>query len=136
MAVWIASGRWYFAIGHGHWYASVEVGVLHFTVQQGHQLLPVRAVSFGSTVAHRAPARWYWSFKSEELRGGVWTGFTLQVPLWAPWCVLAAGSAAAWSVEVLARRRARGGLCPDCRYDRAGLPGGAVCPECGGAAAR
>jgi hypothetical protein len=42
-------------------------------------------------------------------------------------------TAAAWYLDTLARRRANegGNLCPNCRYDRAGLAAGAKCPECG-----
>jgi len=40
-----------------------------------------------------------------------------------------------WGTRLVRRvRRVRGGLCLGCGYSRAGLSGGAVCPECGAAA--
>jgi hypothetical protein len=54
-----------------------------------------------------------------------------SVPLWMPVVLLLPPTAAAWRLDILARRRARLNLCPKCHYDRAGLGAGAVCPECG-----
>lgn len=42
-----------------------------------------------------------------------------------------AATLTAWRLDVLARRRARIGLCAKCHYDRAGLAASTVCPECG-----
>jgi len=55
----------------------------------------------------------------------------LTVPLWMPALGTLLGSAAAWRLDALARRRARLNLCPKCNYDRAGIAGDAKCPECG-----
>ena len=56
-----------------------------------------------------------------------------MIPLWpiAIGCLLL--TALAFRLDTLARRRNRMNLCPKCRYDRTGLPGGATtpCPECG-----
>ena len=54
-----------------------------------------------------------------------------EAPLWSPLLVTLLITGVAWRVDALARRRAGLDLCPKCRYDRAGLATGAVCPECG-----
>jgi hypothetical protein len=56
------------------------------------------------------------------------------VPLWAPTGLMLAMAGSAWSLDTVARRRARLNLCPKCNYDRAGIAADAVCPECGRAA--
>jgi hypothetical protein len=50
---------------------------------------------------------------------------------WFPPLLAALPTAAAWWLDVQARRRARLNLCPKCTYDRAGIAGDAKCPECG-----
>ncbi len=55
------------------------------------------------------------------------------VPLWIPIVLVSAATAAAWRLDVLARRRARTDACRACGYTLAGLTPGAPCPECGGA---
>jgi hypothetical protein len=70
-------------------------------------------------------ARWGWCF--DRLIGGrLWY---LDVPLWAP----ALMSAGAMAVPYLLNRRHKGGTarCPECDYDRTGLPAETLCPECG-----
>ncbi len=78
--------------------------------------VPVRGIS-GS--------RWLVSWS-----GGV-ADWRLDIPLWVLTAVTLLGTAAAWHLDTLARRRARAGFCPKCNYDRVGLAAGAVCPECG-----
>lgn len=68
---------------------------------------------------------WWWSYQT-----GSW-GRGLQLPIWMPLSLTLIATAAAWRLDVLARRRERVGFCPKCGYDRAGLGGAAVCPECG-----
>ncbi len=63
-----------------------------------------------------------------DLSGPSWHVF---VPLWMPATLALAATAGAWRLDMLARRRARVGLCKKCGYDRAGLAPGSVCPECG-----
>ena len=55
-------------------------------------------------------------------------------PLWMPATTCAAAGGTAWALDVLARRRAKLGVCPKCSYSRAGLPPSAPCPECGSSA--
>ncbi len=61
----------------------------------------------------------------------VWYGFLANVALYAGvWTLLTSGRRA-----LRERRRARQGLCPDCRYPQLDLPEGSPCPECGKAPA-
>ena len=55
------------------------------------------------------------------------------IQLWPIVLASAIGTLAAWGLDTLARRRERMNLCPKCHYDRTGLAGDAVCPECGAA---
>jgi hypothetical protein len=57
----------------------------------------------------------------------------LIIPLWLPVALSLVFTASVHWYDVYARRRAlaRINLCPKCKYDRAGLAAGAVCPECG-----
>jgi predicted RNA-binding Zn-ribbon protein involved in translation (DUF1610 family) len=56
----------------------------------------------------------------------------VDLPLWTP-VALGCGLLVVYRVLRL-RDRARPGLCVACGYDRATLPVGAACPECGGVA--
>lgn len=56
----------------------------------------------------------------------------ITVPLWLPAALTTAAAAALWAGGPGRRvLRTRSGRCPDCGYDRAGLPAPAPCPECG-----
>jgi hypothetical protein len=63
------------------------------------------------------------------------TGLHPVIPLWIPPLAMFALTAAAWALDILARRRARTTHCPKCGYDRTGLAASAKCPECGAAPA-
>jgi hypothetical protein len=65
-----------------------------------------------------------WWFGSESDGMGSWVACA---PIWAALLPLTAGTGL---VFWRARRRLPS-HCPNCRYDRSGLPAGAVCPECG-----
>ena len=66
------------------------------------------------------PPTWWFRFVRWGEHGSYW------VPLWFP--ALALGATTAW----LWRHSKPGpGRCVKCGYSRAGLPAGAVCPECG-----
>ncbi len=60
----------------------------------------------------------------------------LDIPLWFLALPASTTAAAAWHLDARAHRRARLNLCPTggCNYDRTGLAGDAVCPECGASA--
>ncbi len=53
------------------------------------------------------------------------------IPIWIAVLGALSLTSIAWRLDTLARRRTRLNLCPKCNYDRTGLVGGAVCPECG-----
>ena len=55
----------------------------------------------------------------------------VSIPLWPLVAASALATALAFRLDTLARRRARMHLCAKCHYDRTGLAGDAVCPECG-----
>lgn len=61
--------------------------------------------------------------------------WSLRLPIWMPLVLgltLTSLTARPWLDRRIQQRRADRGLCPDCGYDRAGLPlPSAPCPECG-----
>jgi hypothetical protein len=75
----------------------------------------------------RIPAYFYGWFDWVQYPGVVY----FSLPGWVVTVPLVTGTAAAWRLDLLARRRERAGCCPKCNYDRRGLPGASVCPECG-----
>ena len=77
-----------------------------------------------------------WSWRPQIILGNAAGRFLVMVPLWMPVTASLLPTALAFRLDTLARRRERGGvnLCPTCHYDRTGLAGDAVCPECGAAA--
>lgn len=56
---------------------------------------------------------------------------TVRIPLWCAALPFAAFAIATERAHRLRLRREQAGNCPRCRYNRAGLPRGAPCPECG-----
>jgi hypothetical protein len=53
-----------------------------------------------------------------------------RIPLWPFVALSLATTAAAWRMDIIARRKSRLGACPACGYDRTGLAPAAPCPEC------
>jgi hypothetical protein len=67
-----------------------------------------------------------WSFRFVD-----WvTGGSSYFPLWLPALICMSVTAAAWRMDIIARRKSRLGKCPACGYDRTGLAPAAPCPEC------
>ena len=82
--------------------------------------------------------RWQADYQSSKYPANAPPGafchiFNLVLPLWIPLALAAIPTAVAWRLDVIARRRDRGGGCPACGYSLAGLSAGAPCPECGSA---
>jgi len=70
--------------------------------------------------------RFEWSAKFE--RKSFW--WYVIIPLWPFVALSLATTAAAWRMDIIARRKSRLGACPACGYDRTGLAPAAPCPEC------
>jgi hypothetical protein len=54
----------------------------------------------------------------------------VAIPVWPFVALSLATTAAAWRMDIIARRKSRLGGCPACGYDRTGLAPAAPCPEC------
>ena len=128
VVVWIGSGRLavrWISIDHDIW------GVINgtaFYLPGGEG--PVQGGP-GLDCCWMPEFRMWWNFKARGPEGGL----LVSIPLWSMTLVCLAATSAAWRLDTLARRRARPTphLYPKCNYDRTGLRGGAVCPECGSA---
>ena len=72
-----------------------------------------------------------WAFRFEPNSRAANLGWNVWIPMWAPTALCVLITALAFRLDTLARRRARMNLCAKCHYDRTGLAGDAVCPECG-----
>jgi hypothetical protein len=106
-----------------------------------HASMTVMSGLWGLVLENRGKASPYPFVRVLPLASGAWLfnfyrnsspGFSMTViPLWAFATPLALTTALLWRSELAARRRARAGLCPTCRYDLAATPAGAPCPECG-----
>jgi hypothetical protein len=120
-------------LGSMVWFATWETsGNMGFSVGYGSIGIAKVVTGWGSSARFAwgrvdVPLEWWVLVYKNGRDWMVW------VPLWMPLVVSLGVTAAAWRLEVLARRRARMGKCASCGYDRAGLKAGAVCPECGGA---
>jgi hypothetical protein len=74
----------------------------------------------------------HWWFRWEKLPPERF----VNIPIWTLALLAAIQAVFAWRLDTLARRRARVGFCPKCRYDRTGHPAESPCPECGAVPAR
>ena len=85
--------------------------------------------------ARRAVYEMMCKSRPEHLGAVGWEEIPSLRQVWFPLWPIAAASllitALAFRLDTLARRRERMNLCPKCHYDRTGLAGDAVCPECG-----
>ena len=138
LVVWIGSGWWRGA----HWSVG---GVVSVALDDGRACIQCDALKQASTPQEviegpRITERGYIHLHYENEPTGVehWfsggttsRGWWLHVPLWLSALASLGITALAFRLDTLARRRARMNLCPKCHYDRTGLAGDAVCPECG-----
>lgn len=123
VVVWIGSTRWMFKYDGKYGDGFVVSGGMLRTI---HSPGLRREAGPASWYAGRWRARLEWGSESV-----VHLGFRVVVPLWPLPLLAFLITAAAWRCDFIARRRARKGLCPACRYDRAGIAPDAPCPECG-----
>ena len=127
VVVWIGSGSSYTSFA--------ALNMPHTTLYQGRVFLdrvPSEYVADDSEFDFSAQKsfhiEWGFGWKSTPLE------WHLIVPLWPIIIACALPTALAFRLDTLARRRERMNLCKHCGYDRTGLAGDAVCPECGAAA--
>ena len=125
LVAWVASGwlsvQW--QVPSGKW---VGVGKGLIGIGQGMKPPTPSAIRSGCNYRAAFAVGWW----PELDLSATWQ---VIVPLWMPAALATAAAAAAWRLDILARRRDRIGRCPKCNYDRAGLAPGSVCPECGAA---
>jgi hypothetical protein len=123
VVVWIGSGWRGAAWFSQSWAIAVDGGSIMVVYSP--------AALKGMTGWHAVPVageyRW-WFFHHETPLGVVW-----GMPTWIPAGLVLLVTARAWWIDCRIRRLASVHLCPKCRYDRAGLATGSVCPECGAA---
>jgi hypothetical protein len=111
--LWQTQGWWRFVVARGRIVVTHSDPAVNKSSPQ---------VDFGA-----GEFRWEWRYFRTSAGGG----WAVALPLWWPLPFLAVGTAAAWRLDTVARRRVRLNLCPKCNYDRAGIAADAKCPECG-----
>jgi hypothetical protein len=82
---------------------------------------------WGGWIAKPMPWGVNWSPQLDWKSGRIHVG----VPLWVPFLLVAIPTALLWRRDHVTTKRAGGGRCPKCGYDRAGLAATNPCPECG-----
>ncbi len=139
VVVWIGSLWWQVSLDCGH---GVDVGIaggrlaLAFDQEQWPSYP-------GKLALHRRPQQmrkmgWGPEHRVDIVLTATQLGIRGEhyaVPIWMLASGGLLGTVCMIRFDSLARRRARIGLCPKYRYDRAGLAADAVCPECGASAA-
>jgi hypothetical protein len=131
VATWWFSGRtWIAHVGPGDWQVSVGSGRVSITYWPG-RTAQTQAITGApppkGLQAMNTPRQFNWWFRI------AWEPDRrfFAIPLWFPFLIVVGLTTAAWRQEILARRRALLGHCPECHYDRTGLAASAPCPECG-----
>lgn len=121
IAVWISSGWWHVRrFSAGGRLVGIGSGILIIGGFGGGP-----PTSRWETGTADGPALWWFNWDGGP---GAWV---VLIPLWAPAGLSALLTAAAWKWHARIRQREGRGRCLACGYDLAGLPAGAVCPECG-----
>jgi hypothetical protein len=124
--VWIGSGWRSVEWMRGDWSFGLTGGSLFV----GDRQILARGVSDGvysGVLDSLQSPRWRWWCSTET----PYLARNIYVPLWMPSLGMFGVCLSACALDTLARRRARGSLCPRCSYDRTGLAKNAACPECG-----
>lgn len=126
LAIWVASAWW-----EVH-YQNLRMG---FSITNGAAVYREHVPNTTAVLiegpwkleAQRADSwlHWWFSFRAW------WSGIYIIAPIWPFAVVMSVRTAIPWWQDARLARRARIGLCGNCRYDRRGLPADAVCPECG-----
>ena len=143
VVVWIQTSRSpceYGGVGPFHIGCAAEKGSITAWYVAESQGLPdgLQVGPFGGDYS----TAWYrhdtsYGFAGSSFSGanpGYWSRIEQHtVALWLPTILMLTVTCIAFRLDTLARRRARLNLCPNCHYDRTGLAGDAVCPECGAA---
>ena len=129
LVIWVGSGWGYVFASHS---SAPSPGGAFFAIEHG-QLV---CSASHERVFHSA-SPWIFNIGKHPFgqKGYEWS-FALSrngwfIPLWCPFLLLLVPTTIVWRLDLLASRRARAGRCPTCNYDRAGLPPGSPCPECG-----
>jgi hypothetical protein len=112
-------------------HVAVSTPVIQFSVSRG------RVMFFSPQGPHAAqPYALYFlagaepGFAWRYYEGTIGTTRYISIPLWPFVALSLATTAAAWRMDIIARRKSRLGKCPACGYDRTGLASNAPCPEC------
>jgi len=123
LVVWIGSGWWFVS--------SPRIGRHVLAVTDGslmdYHFLNSVTGGFARFVMDSARGPFRWWFEYVELPNAA----VCIIPLWAPLRFTLIVTGFAWRADLIARRRAMLGKCPNCGYARAGLAAGALCPQCG-----
>jgi hypothetical protein len=122
----LASCRWMFGVDIGRFTIGFNEGRLCATMWSG----TVGPGYYGMR-KHALAVNWHYS--ADRIDNSTETICrTAYIPLWVPFLAGALPAEACWAFVAIRRRSlARADRCLGCGYDRAGLPSGAVCPECG-----
>ena len=133
VVVWVGSGWYCASYARSDWGWRVESGRISWEQGVFVYQMPLRwgrTRQYGTGKPLPFALRWTVARVRNDFRDSFYYEVT-DVPLWMPGVLFGLISGTAWRLDALARRRERVGRCPKCHYDRAGLPAGAVCPECG-----
>ncbi len=123
LTVWLGSAYVYWAfVDCQKFGATAMCGYLLISVYDGALPWAPSSFQYGPVVTKRMV--WWGVFSVSSV------GTVFNIPLWPFVALSLATTAAAWRMDIIARRKSRLGKCPACGYDRTGLAPAAPCPEC------